>query len=264
MTTSGLIRSGSEAYRRALAASVPNGIPKIITSFSANPNWGGIAANMFVWVYSTVSAQTVPTTSLNLALDPALRIAGAPILDTSGRFGLSNDWSAFFNPPTQTGQLHATAAFDDGTTGIITIYSYDTWFVGCNGGATPLAPGSTPLGNAYLTTAPTPSTIAAADVSIDCAGNNLVFPHGAILASAPVADSTGNVLPTIATVTATTGVPTTTTTFALSSLHNGQVYVARTGTGGFAKFQPDHSTATAGQGLVAGEALFTSGATFAF
>jgi hypothetical protein len=231
---------------RSSLASVPNAIPKIITSFSINPNWGGISGSFFAWVYSTKTGQTVPTSSVTLTLDPALQLAGPPTLDTTGRFGLSNDWSTILNPPSKAGILNIGAQFSDGTSGTILAYSYNTWFVTCIGGSNPVA-------NVYQGAAPIPSTIASADVYLDCSAGNLVFPHGAVIASPPVADATGNVLTTITGVLALTSVPTTTTAFSLSTLPNGVVIVARTGDGGFGKFQPDHSSTS--PLLVAGESL---------
>jgi hypothetical protein len=240
--------------QRSTLATVPNSIPKIIISFSANANWGGIAGNVFLWVYSTVTGQTVPTTGLTLTLDPALRISGLPLQDTIGRFGLSNDWTTLMNPPTKTGVLSMTATFNDGTTGTIPVYSYDTWLVGCQSG--------NPPADLYQNGAPVPSTVGSEDVSIDCVGRNLVFAKGAALASSPVADSAGNVLSTVASVLKTGTVPTTSTTFSISSLANGQVYVARTRDGGFAKFQLSNIDPTSG--ILGGQALYSASGTFAF
>jgi hypothetical protein len=86
---------------------------------------------------------------------------------------------------------------------------------------------------------PVAATTATADIAIDCTGLNLVFPHGAILAQAPIPDSRGISISTLTTVTAAqANVPTTSTSFPISPTQSGAVYVARTGDGACAKVEP--------------------------
>jgi hypothetical protein len=229
------------AVRRALAKRVALAnsvgvIEPVVQSFSTNANWGDNVSNLFVWAFDPTTGATVPEAGLTTTISlPGLTVQNDGMDSAPGGFeGITNDWSVAFNPPTATGQFPATITFADGTTGTVSLDVYDTFFVGC--------PGSTPtppIADVYQNGAPIPSTTSNADISIDCSGGNLVFPNGGVIASAPVADVYGNVVTTISSVITPPGVPTTPLIVPLSSVSIGEVFVARTASGGFAKFEPD-------------------------
>lgn len=248
-----LLRS-SDLYvsRRGPQSSlVPNTIPPVVWSYSANANWGSVYGQLVTWAFNTTTSATLPETNLNASSSTAITVQSTNADHSPNFYGLTNDWLVTYNSPTATGQSPTSITFvgPNAVSGSVPVDVYDTFYTGCPG-STPLPP----IGNVYQSGAPKPTaTLGTGDVQIDCAGANLQFPLGAVLASQPLADSTGNILTTITSITAAaSGIPSTLTSFPISGLKVGQVYVSRTQDGQFAKFEILVATASGSTSSVSG------------
>jgi len=255
---SGPGKTALAAVRKIKSTSISNAIETVVQSYSAN-GWGDLFGNLYVWAVNSTTNAVVTETSLTATIAQSGLTVQNTIADSIGFDGITGDWIVAFYTPTATGQYQVAVTFGDGTTGSVPVDVYDQFYVGCGTGA--------PLANVYTAGAIGPSTnqTTAADVYIDCAGGNLVFPNGAV-ATAPVTDEYGNVITTIAGIDTPGTIPTAALTVPLSSISVGEVFVAHTAAGGLAKFEPYNINAvgTTGDLEAAGLALSTSTSTFAY
>lgn len=220
----------STTRRSAQAQGITNGLPILVESSGMIAAWAGTIA---VWVTDTQTNADIAETSGtivpsgNLAINNAAfaplsclgQISGVCTVHPTGwTFGTS---STNGKP---VGKQTLTVTFGDGTTGSTFDYIYDGWNLPCNSGWAYV--GGIPVAQA---------TQGTSDVFADCAHTNIIFPKGAVLASAPTADKYGNTATVMPTLTAAIALTSPIVTLPMTSTAAGQVYAIATQDGGFAK-----------------------------